>query len=140
MYLFIIYNDFGKIMFGDSLDFFAKKVAFFCVNNNQFSRCMLAIASPCFRGYGGNRQNRRCLRCDGEISNELNELDTNSRKLEFVPVRISSVRQESYAMNCHRATPSIWGNLTGMCFCSNAKVQSSWDNVKKSKNPLWTIC
>jgi hypothetical protein len=44
------------------------------------------------------------------------------------------VRQESYAMNCHRATPSFWGNLTRMCFCSNAEVQSSWDNVKKSEN------
>ncbi len=44
-----------------------------------------------------------------------------------------SVRQESYTMNCQRATPSIWGNLTRMCFCSNAEVQSSWDNVKPSK-------
>jgi len=49
-------------------------------------------------------------------------------------------RQESYAMNCQRAIPSIWDNLTGMCFCSNAEVQSSWDNVNKSKNPIWTIC
>jgi len=44
-------------MFGDSLGFFAKKVAFFHIYKNQFSRCMLAIASPCFRGSGGNRQN-----------------------------------------------------------------------------------
>jgi hypothetical protein len=34
---------------------------------------------------------------------------------------VSSVRQESYAMNCHRAIPSVWDNLTRMCFCSNAK-------------------
>ena len=49
-------------------------------------------------------------------------------------------RQVSYIMNCHCATPSIWGNLTGMCVSSNADVQSSWDNVKTSKNPTWTIC
>jgi len=46
----------------------------------------------------------------------------------------------SYALYCHRATPSIWGNLTGMCVCSNAEVQSSRDNVKKSENPFRTIC
>jgi len=50
------------------------------------------------------------------------------------------VRQESYAMNCQRAIPSIWDNLTGMCFCSNAEVQSSWDNVKKPENLIQTIC
>jgi len=27
-----------------------------------------------------------------------------------------------------------------MCVSSNAEVQSSWDNVKTSKNPIWTIC
>jgi hypothetical protein len=30
-------------------------------------------------------------RYDGEIGNELNKLDTNSRRMEFVPVRTSSV-------------------------------------------------
>jgi hypothetical protein len=44
-------------MFGDSLDFFAKKVAFFHIYKNQFSRCMLAIASRVFWGSGGDRQN-----------------------------------------------------------------------------------
>src|SRR5659263_752557 len=55
-------------------------------------------------------------------------------------VRTRSSATRSYAMNCQPATPSVWGNLTGMCFCSNARVQSSWDNVKKSENPTQTIC
>ena len=29
-------------------------------------------------------------------------------------------------MNCQRATPSVWGNLTGMCFCSNAEVKMNY--------------
>jgi len=37
-------------LFGDCLDFFAKKVAFFWVNKNQFSLCLLAIVSPVFGG------------------------------------------------------------------------------------------
>jgi hypothetical protein len=37
-------------MFGDCLDFFAKKVALFHIYKNQFSRCLLAIASRVFQG------------------------------------------------------------------------------------------
>ena len=48
-------------------------------------------------------------------------------------IRANPVRQGSYTMNCECAIPSIWDNLTRMCFCSNAEVQSSWDNVKTSK-------
>jgi len=49
------------------------------------------------------------------------------------------VRQESYPMNCQCAAPSIWGNLTGMCFNSNAEVQSFRDNVRKPENPIQAI-
>ena len=51
--LLIIYNDFEKIMFGDCLDFFAKKVSSFHIYINQFSLCLLAIASMVFRGKMG---------------------------------------------------------------------------------------
>jgi len=53
---------------------------------------------------------------------------TNSTRTQATGVRLSSYQfgaTRSYAMNCKQATPSVWGNLTGMCFCSNAKVQSS---------------
>jgi len=65
-----------------------------------------------------------------------NELNTNSRRQSSFQFGA----RRSYVMNCKRATPSVWGNLTGMCLGSNAEVQSSRDNVKKFKNPLWTIC
>ena len=45
-----------------------------------------------------------------------------------------------YVMNCVNAALSIWGNPTRMCISSNVGVQSFWDNVKISENPIQTIC
>ena len=73
----------------------------------------------------------------------MNKLTTNSYELHTNSRYRSSFQfgaTRSYAMNCKRATPSVWGNLTGMCLGSNVEVQSSWDNVKKSENPTQTIC
>lgn len=72
----------------------------------------------------------------GDLYIEIIAMSQNDSKT----IREGFGATRSYAMNCKRATPSVWGNLTGMCLGSNAEVQSSWDNVKKSKNPLWTIC
>jgi IS1 family transposase len=46
----------------------------------------------------------------------------------------------SYVLNCVNAALSIWGNPTRMCINSNVGVQSFWDNVKTSENPIRTIC
>jgi len=43
-------------------------------------------------------------------------------------------------MNCFNATLSIWGNPTRMCVISNDGVQSFWDNVRISENPVQTTC
>ena len=43
-------------------------------------------------------------------------------------------------MNCFNSTLSIWCNPTRMCVISNDGVQSFWDNVKTSENPVQTIC
>ncbi len=58
------------------------------------------------------------------------------KKTVYIP---KLVRQESHPMNCQCAAPSIWGNLTGMCFNSNAEVQSFRDNVSKPENPIQAI-
>jgi hypothetical protein len=44
-------------MFGDCLDFFMEKVASFHNYINQFSLCLLAIASMVFRGKTGKFRN-----------------------------------------------------------------------------------
>jgi IS1 family transposase len=45
-----------------------------------------------------------------------------------------------YVMNCVKAALSIWGNPTRMCINSNVGVQSFWNNVKISENPIRKIC
>src|SRR5660398_250492 len=71
-------------------------------------------------------------------TNTTNSIRTHATGVRFSSYQFGATR--SYAMNCQPATPSVLGNLTGMCFCSNARVQSSWDNVKKSENTTQTIC
>jgi IS1 family transposase len=44
-----------------------------------------------------------------------------------------------YVMNCANAALSIWGNPTRMCISSDVGVQSFWDNVKTSENPIRII-
>jgi len=53
---------------------------------------------------------------------------------------LSFCATRSYAMNCFNATLSIWGNPTRMCVISNDGVQSFWDNVRTSENPVQITC
>jgi IS1 family transposase len=107
-----------KVIFGENIE------------ENEISTSLLERQNLTFR-QDNNRVSRKTIGFSKKVECLIS-------RMKLYCTHFSATR--SYVLNCVNAALSIWGNPTSMCINSNVGVQSFWDNVKTSENPIRKIC